>query len=225
MEHLKEWNSGLATMSSLESDDCQDTTTTINGQTICSSIDIASFKTDALSSVSQQIGKVINIDNIHISLSKFRKLFYFSGGHYFRINTTSEFPELHFKYMKTENRPFRLTEEILQYYSTQLNVGIHQMDSCSLIKLKSELSSYKSVGDVVSNPCTMTFNDIIEEVMNSYPSNQNIVLENTYHRFTIDLYFHNSGTLKDVLVKVHYIVKFEPSSTLDYVLSVMNTHR
>ncbi len=153
------------------------------------------------------------MDRIYMTIDEFKNAFFSGNGLTFDINENVE--KLKLSYMKVNNIPFHLSTEVLRCYSQELGIPEKNMDPCGVLELKKQLSQYKSISDFTESFTHISYEELILQIINSFPQGEDIELENTCHVILFSVYVKNNLELPDVILQLKYIVEFVPGDGLN----------
>ena len=175
---------------------------------------------------------IISLDAQDISVERFLDLFYHIDHNNLQVNKAlANEDEISFKGQLINSKAFHLPETVLRLYGLDLGVELDCLDPCSSMDIRQQLFYYKSLSDMCSIQCALTFDQVVETIINR----TEILVENdnwdkvfgkdgdpVSHQLIINARFTNANpAVRETIVKFRYNVEF---SGEDHVMSIVNSH-
>lgn len=161
--------------------------------------------------------QIIDLDPIHISIQRFKYLF-FPYGETFGLNKNISLKEdiipyvsfLH-NYRTVKGEKFVLIEFILRSIENTLNISRNCFTSDTLITLNNEIGTLKSLFDIkcCSVMASLTWSTL-EETMNTYKSlsesKTNSIKEDLEFNCRLSIYFKSSSLKDAIVLRLNYVL-------------------
>lgn len=181
-------------------------------------VDIAVLDSEEIISPKEIDANVISLDARDVTLSEFLQMFYHVDHNTFQINKAmAEDVNMTFVGQKIHTNNFHLPDSVLRLYGLDLGVELDCLDPCSSMEITQQVLYYKSLANMCSVKCSLTFNEIIETIVNrtetSAEGDWNKVFGETgsgvRHQLVINSRFYNANpAVRDIIVKFRYNVEF-----------------
>ena len=178
-------------------------------------VQFAVFNIDHVVEPLEMNAETITLDPVDISLNHFRDLFYSENGNTFSLNRVLKHDEFNLTTKTLNGYPFSLSASVLNTYVQLMGIPSQCLDPCSSIKITNQLSKIKFLTDICHSPCSLTFDDVIMEIIRNYPASEHVQLnkDDTSHNFELLLQIKNEGCIKDIFIKLIYHVVFVKDSS------------
>ena len=196
-------------------------------------VDVAVLDSEEITAPKELDAHVISLDARDIDLDKFLNLFYHVDNNTFQMNKAiAEDPNMTFVGQKIHTNNFHLPDSVLRLYGLDLGVELDCLDPCSSLEITQQVLYYKSLANMCSVKCALTFNEIVETIVNRTESIIHKGDENwdaafgtktkaVYHQLVINARFYNANPdVRDIIVKFRYNVKFLGE---DWIINIINS--
>jgi hypothetical protein len=191
-------------------------------------IDVAVLESDEITAPKELDAHVISLDGIYLTLDKFLNLFYHVDNNTFQMNKAmAEDPDMTFVGQTVHTNNFHLPDSVLRLYGLDLGVELDCLDPCSSLEIGQQVLYYKSLANMCSVKCALTFKEIIETIVNrteaSAESDWSKVFgatgANVTHQLVINSRFYNANpAVRDIIVKLRYNVSFEEDDKVKHII-------
>jgi hypothetical protein len=191
-------------------------------------VDVAVLDSEEITAPKELDAHVISLDARDITLDKFLNMFYHVDNNTFQMNKAiAEDPNMTFVGQKIHTNNFHLPDSVLRLYGLDLGVELDCLDPCSSTEITQQVLYYKSLANMCSVKCALTFNEIIETIVNRTESNiqdgsgdyehkyahvfgDDDTAESVHHQLVINARFYNANpAVRDIIVKFRYNVEFK----------------
>ena len=194
-------------------------------------VDVAVLDSEEITAPKELDAHVISLDAIYITLDEFLNRFYHVDNNTFQMNKAmAEDPKMTFVGQKIHTNNFHLPDSVLRLYGLDLGVELDCLDPCSSLEITQQVLYYKSLANMCSVKCALTFNEIIETIVNRTESNiqdgsgdyehkyahvfgnEDVTTAKgtIYHQLVINARFYNANpAVRDIIVKFRYNVGFK----------------
>ena len=193
-------------------------------------VDVAVLDSEEITAPKELDAHVISLDARDIDLDDFLNMFYHVDNNTFQMNKAmAEDAKMTFVGQKIHTNNFHLPDSVLRLYGLDLGVELDCLDPCSSLEITQQVLYYKSLANMCSVKCALTFNEIIETIVNRTESkimkgsdNANDWHqykhvfgdeddnESVWHQCVINCRFYNANpAVRDIIVKFRYNVEFK----------------
>ena len=131
-------------------------------------VDFAVLDSAEIEAVKELDAHIISLDAVDTNISEFVKTFYYGDKNTFNMNklAADDNDLMSFDKQHIHKNEFLLPESILRLYGLDLGVELDCVDPCSALEVNKQLLYYKSLANMCAVKCSLTFNEIIETIIN-----------------------------------------------------------
>ena len=186
-------------------------------------VDVAVLDSEEITAPKELDAHVISLDARDISLDDFLNMFYHVDNNTFQMNKAmAEDPNMTFVGQTIHTNNFHLPDSVLRLYGLDLGVELDCLDPCSSLEITQQVLYYKSLANMCSVKCALTFNEIVETIVNrtesrihdngatSWDAAFGTSAVPVWHQCVINCRFYNANpAVRDIIVKFRYNVEFK----------------
>ena len=193
-------------------------------------VDIAVLDSEEITAPKEVDAHIISLDAIKLTLDQFLARFYHVDHNTFQMNKAlAEDNALTFVGQTVLSNNFHLPDSVLRLYGLDLGVELDCLDPCSSMEITQQVLYYKSLANMCSVKCALTFNEIIETIVNRTEASTNTTWgsgfgstgDAVYHQLVVNARFYNANpAVRDIIVKFRYNVGFEGN---DEVINIIQS--
>lgn len=198
-------------------------------------VDVAVIDSEEIIAPREVDAHIISFDAQYITLDKFMSMFYHVDNNTFQMNKTM-YKDTEFSFIgRTINtNEFHLANSIIRLYGLDLGVELDCIYPCSLIDITRQVLYYRSLTNMCSVKCSLTFSEIVETIANQNESESGDwttvfgkpgdedggVAVPVHHQCVINCRFYNANpAVRDIIVKFRYNVEFAGEHIVTNILT------